>query len=231
MRQEKSTVAASVLERLSALELKVQGLESLRQALEWLGATIQGQTEALDIVVEEIAASVDKDLPQKIGANHERRNEARRQAAIQESKNAMKQLIENGILTETDTATDGTMLVGIVTQEVKDEKGETVKNEKGEPVTKVAHEFESGLFQNFPPELQAAVRGKGAGASWDGPRGKFELHKIYAFKRSDAPKVVENLVAQAEKKETDPSEKPAEAPAVETQPTEAPKTEGDGNQQ
>lgn len=163
-------MAKGILERVTELELKVQGLEAMRSALEWLGATIQGQTEALNIVVEELGS----EFGQKVAANHARRQEVRRQEAIQQAKDALKQLIDAGILTETDTIEKNVMLVGVVT---KDDV--------------VVQEHEAGILENFPQECQDALLGKTVGATWDGPKGVLKIEKIYAFKKAEPKKVAD----------------------------------------
>lgn len=198
----------SILERIAALEqqvgkvdtleLRVAGLEPMREAIEWLGATIQGQTEALNIVVEELGT----EFGQKVTANHARRQEARRQAeeaerqaAIQASKDAVQKLIEGGILVPAEKAGPRTMMIGLVT---KDDK--------------VVQPYEAGIFENFPPELQAALQDQPVESGWDGPKGRFVLKEVYQFRKPTAAQKVDGLADTVEQQQ------PAapEAPAAET---------------
>ncbi len=168
---------ASILERLEELEVKVKGLEAVREGLEWLGATVQGQTEALDVVTEELNKKFEN-FGQDVLKNHQARQEARRQQAIQQSKDNVAKMVASGSLVVQEVSGPGTIVVGTVT------KGETV-----------VHSYEVGFFENFPPALQEAIKDKGVGAAYDGPKGVFTVIEIYAANKQ--PKVVEGLSAEA----------------------------------
>lgn len=180
----------SVLERVQELELQVRQLTAVADQTNMVRQTVGEVIEVVQTMLGELGPDFEKKIEVRL---QEKRDEMRRERD-KRAADAVKQMLDNGILVQTDEATEDSLIVG------------REFNLEGEVIA----ERIQAVFGMFSPPVKEAILGKGVGTIYESETGKFEVLEVYKFVTPPAisEEVQPTAPVQAEEAKT-------EAPATE----------------